>query len=135
MKKTILSLRRVHTFLLLVVINGFAFSAYASELNISVQALQEKQLSGEGILVLDVRSAEEFHDGHVPGAVNIQHTETDKIYHLLSSNKDKQLVVYCRSGRRAGLVLDAMKEKGVTGLYHLDGDMQGWMDAGLPIEK
>lgn len=135
MKKSTLNLSKVHIFLFLIVISGLGISADASELKISLQALQEKQLSGDGLLVLDVRSAEEFNEGRVPGAVNIPHTETDEIYQLLSGIEGKQLVVYCRTGRRVGLVLDAMKAKGLKGLYHLEGDMRGWTAAGLPIEK
>ena len=113
----------------------FSSAPYAGELNVSIQSLQEKQAANQNLLLLDVRSVEEFKEGHVRGAVNIPHTELDKIYQLLNRSQEKQRIVYCRSGKRAGIVLDAMREKGLTDLYHLEGDMIGWKGAGLPVEK
>jgi len=113
----------------------FSSALYASESDVSIQSLQDKQIANQNILLLDVRSTEEFGEGHVPGAVNIPHSDLDKIYLLLNHSKGKQRIVYCRSGKRAGLVLDAMKEKGLTDLYHLEGDMIGWKEAGLPVEN
>ena len=121
--------------LLFVVISFFSSALYASELDVSIESLQSKQAANQNLLLLDVRSAEEFKEGHVPGAVNIPHTKLDEIYLLLNGSKDKQRIVYCRSGRKAGQVLSAMKEKGLMDLYHLEGDMTAWNEAGLPVEK
>lgn len=114
---------------------GVSSNLYADDLKVSLEELHKKQSAGEEPLIIDVRSKEEFDNGHVPGAVNIPHTEVDQIYFLLNASKDKQKIVYCRSGRRAGLVLEAMKSRDLNDIYHLEGDMNGWSAAGLPIEK
>ena len=121
--------------LVLGVTSLFSSVLYASESDVSIQSFQNKQAANQNLLLLDVRSAEEFKEGHIPGAVNIPHTDLDKIYHLLNNSEDKQRIVYCRSGKRAGMVLDAMTEKGLTNLYHLDGDMIAWKEANLPVDK
>jgi len=108
---------------------------YAGVLDVSIQSLQNKQAAQQNLLLLDVRSAEEFNEGHVPGAVNIPHTRLDRIYLLLNRSKDKQRIIYCRSGKKAALVLDAMNDRGLINLYHLEGDMIAWKEAGLPVEK
>lgn len=136
MKKTLCRYSKIYQLLILFALSSLATSTQANDLTISQQVLQQKQLvEQKNLLVLDVRSAEEFKAGHVPGAVNIPHHEIDTIYQLLQGADDKDVVVYCRSGRRAGLVLEAMKAKGLEGVYHLEGDMNGWSAAGLPIEK
>ena len=44
-------------------------------------------------------------------------------------------MLYCRSGYRAGKAAEALEEDGYQNLRHLEGDMQGWLKAGLSIEK
>ncbi len=83
-------------------------------------------------LVLDVRSPEEFATGHVPGAVNIPY---DKVASRLAEiPKDKDVVLYCRSGRRAGLAAETLEANGYTRLQHLQGDMEAWVKDGRPVE-
>ena len=84
------------------------------------------------VLVLDVRTPEEFAAGHVPGAVNIPYDQVDT--RLSEIPKTDEVVLYCRSGRRAGLAAETLSAAGYTKLAHLTGDMQGWMAAGLPVD-
>jgi len=129
---------RFFIFQWILVLLGVSFLSsvlYAGVLDVSIQSLQKKQASQQNLLLLDVRSAEEFNEGHVPGAVNIPHTRLDRIYQLLNRSKDKQRVIYCRSGKKAALVLNAMNDRGLRNLYHLEGDMIAWKEAGLPVEK
>ena len=87
-------------------------------------------------IVLDVRRAEEFAAGRVPGARNVPH---DAILadpaKALDAPKDAEIVVYCQSGRRAGLALEALKKAGYMRLSHLEGDYSAWQAQGRPIEK
>lgn len=84
------------------------------------------------VLVLDVRTPEEFAAGHVPGAVNIPYDLVDE--RLSEIPKTDEVVLYCRSGRRAALAAETLSAAGYTKLAHLTGDMQGWTAAGLPVE-
>jgi rhodanese-related sulfurtransferase len=84
------------------------------------------------LLLLDVRTPDEYAAGHVPGAVNIPY---DKVAtHLAEIPKDDEVVLYCHSGRRAGLAAEVLAANGYTRLAHLEGDMQGWQGAGRPVE-
>jgi rhodanese-related sulfurtransferase len=76
--------------------------------------------------VLDVRSLEEFVAGHVPGAVNIPHEQVAA--RLAEVPQDKEVVLYCRSGRRAAMAADVLAANGYTRLQHLEGDMTGWQE-------
>ena len=87
------------------------------------------------VLILDVRTPREFNDGHVPGAINIPHTElSDKLDQVIT-HKHKPVVVYCQSGRRASVAQTILTKAGFDQVLHLEGDMAGWKAAGYPIEK
>ena len=99
--------------------------------DISPESLHSNDFDG---LILDVRSAEEFAEGHVPGALNVPHSRITS--HLATLGSIQQpVLVYCRSGRRAGIALETLTDLGFKQLYHLDGDMQAWQSDSLPIEQ
>jgi rhodanese-related sulfurtransferase len=84
------------------------------------------------LFVLDVRTPEEYAQGHVPGAVNIPHDQVAA--RLADIPKDKDVVLYCRSGHRAGIAAGVLSAQGYTHLLHLDGDMNGWTANSRPIQ-
>lgn len=86
-------------------------------------------------LVLDVRTPEEFAEGHVPGAVNIPHTELPERLAEVRAAGDVDIVLYCRSGRRAGVAHETLAEAGFQRLLHLAGDMNGWTRQDMPVER
>lgn len=86
------------------------------------------------LVVLDVRTAAEFAEGHVPGASNLSHDELGARLGELAGARDKDVVVYCRSGRRAGIAMQTLREAGFTRVFHLAGDYQAWSAAGLLVE-
>ncbi|MEZ5459681.1 MAG: lipocalin family protein [Steroidobacteraceae bacterium] len=85
------------------------------------------------LVVLDVRTAEEFAAGHVPGARNISHDLLASRVGELDDARGRELVVYCRSGKRAALALDTLRAAGFTRLAHLEGDFLGWQAAQRPV--
>lgn len=87
-------------------------------------------------LILDVRSAEEYAEGHIPGAINIPHDQLESRIAEIGAHKNKDVVLYCRSGVRAGIAATILQSAGFSKLLHLAGDMSGWSSNGnLPIKK
>lgn len=86
------------------------------------------------VLLLDVRTVAEYGDGHIPGAINIPVAELPDTLAKLN-DKSQQIVVYCRSGKRAGRAINFLAEQGYQNLVHLEGDYSAWEKQGLPIEK
>lgn len=84
-------------------------------------------------LILDVRTPEEYAAGHVENAVNIPHDQLAERLPEIERYAQAPVVIYCRSGRRAGLAAEVLHEAGFTNLRHLTGDMEGWIAAGLPV--
>lgn len=117
---------------LLLLLPTLAFAAT----DISREELLQKQAHHEPVSIVDVRTPEEFAAGHVPGAVNIPHEQAAaRVNDFRALQKKGELVLYCKSGRRAGLAASALENAGLKGLRHLDGDIQGWQASGLTMEK
>jgi phage shock protein E len=87
------------------------------------------------VVVLDVRTPAEFAAGHVPGARNVSHDQLAAKLPELGDLKDKQVVLYCRSGRRSQLAAETLSKAGFTKLRHLEGDYLAWEEAQRPIER
>ncbi len=101
---------------------------------LSQEALLEQQSSHpEHLFVLDVRTPQEYADGHVPGAVNVPYDQLAS--RLAEVPQDKDVVLYCKSGRRAGIAADVLAANGYTRLSHLEGDMNAWLEKGRPVAK
>ncbi|MBC7983543.1 MAG: rhodanese-like domain-containing protein [Candidatus Obscuribacterales bacterium] len=108
----------------------------ADIIDITADKLQSRiEKKDAAIVLLDVRTAEEFAQGHVPGAKNIPHDQLAERVSELLADKDKEVVLYCRSGRRAGIAAETLQAKGFEKLLHLEGDMQKWSAENRPVEK
>ena len=115
-----------------------AVAAAAAVPQMSAEVLSARLAPGAASpapLVLDVRRAEEFAAGRVPGSRNLPHEQLVADPALLGAPKDAEIVVYCQSGRRANMALEALQKAGYTRLVHLEGDFPGWQSQGRPVEK
>ena len=115
---------------------GMTLLAQKNETPVLAQAnLTELMATDKNLLLLDVRTAEEFNEGHIPGAINISHELLLARIAELGADKSRSIVVYCRSGRRAAAAEQVLREAGFSQLQHLEGDMLGWLSAGLEVSK
>jgi phage shock protein E len=128
-------MKKLTSFLMLALFLVGAVQAGEATL-IAPEALQARIAKKDAsLVVLDVRTPEEFAAGHVPGARNIPHDQLDSRLNELLGIKDKEIVLYCRSGRRTALAVDTLKANGFNKLLHLDGDMQKWTADNRATEK
>ena len=93
------------------------------------------RLEQNDIVVVDVRSPAEFAAGHVPGARNIPHDQLAARIAELADVRDKDVALYCRSGRRTLLAEETLRGAGFTKLLHLQGDYLAWEAEQRPVEK
>lgn len=92
------------------------------------------RLEGEDApILLDVRSEEEYEAGHIPGAINVPYDQIAASLDSLESFRTAEIVVYCRTGRRAGVAENVLREAGFTRVFDLEGHMTSWNEAGLPV--
>jgi rhodanese-related sulfurtransferase len=73
----------------------------------------------EPYLLIDVRTAEEFRSGFIPTAVNIPHDEIGKS--PPTEDRSALIILYCKSGGRAGIAEETMEELGFTNIYNFGG--------------
>jgi rhodanese-related sulfurtransferase len=112
-----------------------ACSGAASAPPISADELAARIAAGDAPLVLDVRSREEFAAGRVPQALNIPHAELgSRLGELGVEDPDREIVVYCESGRRAELAASTLRHAGFREVRHLEGDMRAWRVGERPCE-
>lgn len=119
---------------ILWILSLLSITAYSADVgNISQQELLE--VNTNNVIIVDVRTPEEFQQGHVPNAINVPLSDIIDNPAILRSSKEKPIVLYCRSGYRAGKAAEALHKEGHQNMRHLEGDMQGWLKAGLSVEK
>lgn len=87
------------------------------------------------LVVLDVRTPDEYAAGHVPGALNIPHTELAARIGELADAKARDIVVYCRTGKRSAQALEVLRGAGFTRLLHMQGDYVRWSEERRPVTK
>ena len=77
--------------------------------------------SGEEHIILDTREQDEFNEGHIPGAILIPYTEIENKAEEMLPDKDAQILVYCRSGRRSKIASESLAKLGYTNVKEFGG--------------
>jgi phage shock protein E len=97
----------------------------------AAKLVQEKK-----IIVLDIRTADEFGEGHIAGAKNIDFLQGAEFEAKIKElDKTKPYLVHCQSGGRSGRSLKIFKDLGFEMIYHLDGGFGDWQASGKPVAK
>ena len=90
-------------------------------MNIAAEEAKKLMDSEEGCIILDVRTREEYDQGHIPGAVLIPNTEIEAKAADLLPDKEQLILVYCRSGRRSKLAAQSLADLGYTNIREFGG--------------
>ena len=96
----------------------------------------EKLIKNPEVQLLDVRTLDEYAEGHIPGSLLINVKDTTNFPATVDSllNKKKDVAVYCRSGRRSRAAAELLVKKGFK-VYNLDKGILNWIEEGRDIEK
>ena len=89
--------------------------------NITAEEAKRIMDSEEGYIILDVRTQEEYDQGHTPGAIVISHEEIVEKAEDVLTDKNQLILVYCRSGRRSKIAAEALVELGYTNIKEFGG--------------
>lgn len=100
---------------------------------ISADELDRRMREGAAPFVLDVRTPEEFAAGHIPGAMLIPHDELAGRLAELPLQPGDEIVVHCKTGRRAEMAQQTLIAAGYTKVRSLEGHMQGWEQGTHPV--
>ena len=89
------------------------------------------------VTVVEALPAQYFEQGHLPGAINIPHTEVRALAPQLLSDKDAAIVVYCAGPTcpQSGQAAAKLVTLGFTNVRAYEGGLEEWKEAGLPVER
>jgi phage shock protein E len=107
----------------------------AVEKNVSPDEAEKLLKENPNIVVLDVRTEDEFKGGHIPGAKNLDIFSADFAKQLAALDKNKTYLVHCAAGGRSARACKAMDAQKFTSIYHLNEGFNAWVKAGKPVEK
>ncbi len=93
----------------------------------------EANMTADGTTIVDVRTPEEFAAGHIDGAINIELGSPGFGDLLEQMDADATYAVYCQSDNRSGQAVQRMLSEGFTSVYHLDGGIVAWTEAGNEV--
>ena len=94
--------------------------------------IRENQ-SNEELIILDVRTPEEFSKGHIEGAINIDFWNQNFVDSISTHNINRTYLIYCTSGVLSNGAMNKMRKLGFVKLYNMKGGMFGWKAAKMPI--
>jgi rhodanese-related sulfurtransferase len=97
----------------------------------TVSVTEAAELFSAGSFLLDVRESSEWEAGHIDGAVLIPLAELST--RMTEVPKDKTVLIICRSGNRSAQARDQLRAAGYTQVTSVDGGMNAWIAAGLPV--
>ncbi len=108
--------------------------------NLSIQQAKE-EMANPGVVLIDIREAEELKQGKIPGAVHAPrgmlefYADSTLPYHKPEFSKNKRIVLYCATSGRSALAVQTLKAMGYTNVAHIDGGFKAWKEAGLPVDQ
>ncbi|HEY6914193.1 MAG TPA: rhodanese-like domain-containing protein [Paludibacter sp.] len=107
----------------------------AQKTQLSSPEIKEVLKKNKSIVILDVRTAEEFAAGHLKGAQNIDIRQPDAYSKLDKLNHQASYLVYCRTNHRSGIAADYMVQKGFKNIYQMMDGFPGWAANNFAYEK
>ena len=119
MKRRLILLSVVYLFI-------FSCSVEKNKNNIHITEFQERSEFSKYILI-DVRTKEEFSEGYIQGAINIDYLEDNFIIEIQKLDLATTVLLYCRSGKRSSNAMKIMNELGFKEVYNLEGGIKGWI--------
>jgi rhodanese-related sulfurtransferase len=126
-------MKHLLTTLLFLLIPALAFAADPVK---HVKADEAAKIITAGkVVIVDVRTPDEFKDGHIKTAKNIDIMAADFEAQLAKLDKTQPTLVHCQAGGRSMRALKTFEKLGFKNLIHLDKGFGGWEAAGKPVEK
>lgn len=124
--------------LLLVLVVAMPAAAGSAVTNVTVgkaQTLMKERAGRADFVILDVRTPEEFAEGYIAGAVNLDVQERDFEKKLRALDRKKSYLVYCRTGNRSRRATVAMEGLGFRSIFHMNEGIVKWKQQNLPLTR
>ena len=110
----------------LLLLSGMASHAETSTILTIAPTELSRRMKPNPPVIIDVRTRDEYSSGRIDTALNLPHDELERRLGEIPGSKTSEIVVYCRSGKRARIAENLLVEKGYTNIKDLVGHWQGW---------
>lgn len=127
-------MKKLGYFGLILMMFAVVFSFKQQQTSLASPVEFQQQLN-ENVVLIDVRTPEEFKDGHLENALNIDYYNQHFKEEINQLNKEEKIMVYCKSGGRSAGAVAILKQNGFTNIVELDGGYLAWLKANLPVKK
>lgn len=129
----------MHKILSLCFIFAFVFTSLVSAepvpKNVTVVEAETLIKGDKKIVIIDVRTPEEFKAGHIPGAKNIDFNADDFEKQIAALDKGQTYIVHCAAGGRSAQACKVIEQVKLPSVYHMNEGFKTWEKAGKPVEK
>ncbi|RLI35339.1 rhodanese-like domain-containing protein [Candidatus Bathyarchaeota archaeon] len=98
--------------------------------DVTVEEAKSLVESNVSLIIVDVRTREEYDSGHIEGAILIPVSELEGRINELS--KEEEFLIYCRTGNRSSNSVNILKANGYTKIFHMNDGIIAWIKAGYP---
>jgi rhodanese-related sulfurtransferase len=116
--------------------NFFGFNRSSSSQTNTLQTIDaqtlKQWLDQQTVILVDVREAEEYATGHIPGATLMPLSTFDP--RQIPQSQNQKIVLYCRSGQRSTMASQKLLKAGFSEVAHLGGGIGAWRKAGYPVQ-
>jgi rhodanese-related sulfurtransferase len=122
----------IASFASIILLAGCSSTGSATTVNLNVSEFSQK-ITEPRVIIVDVRTPEEFASGHIEGALNIDFNSGNFANEITRLNPSETYAVYCRSGSRSGQAASIMHKAGFHDVSNLNGGVIDWTNDGLPL--
>ena len=121
---------------MIVLLTFFNCKNNSSEAIELITAAEMKEISKiEGIQLVDVRTPNEYNEGHLPNALNIDFLDKNFEINIQQLDKTKPVIVYCQRGSRSAKCASQLIANGFVKIYDLDRGFSKWKSSGFEVEN
>ncbi len=119
-------------FAILVMLAGSEIQQRLSQVKAVSPGEATRLLNHENAIMIDMRSDKDYREGHIVNAVNMPDSKGE-VPATLNKYRERPVIVYCQRGQQSTAVCNRLSKQGFVSVYHLQGGVQAWQKADLPL--
>jgi len=121
--------------IVVLILSSFTVIEAQNKIEVNSKKVSKMIRKDKKLIVLDVRTADEFKEGHINGAINIDIRQPDALEKIDKLDCNAKYIVHCRTNRRSKTASDHMVQSGFKTVYQMMDGITGWNQNKLPVVK
>ena len=121
--------------ILVLILSSFTSIDAQNKIEVNSKKVNKMIRRDKKLIVLDVRTAEEFNEGHIKGAINIDVRQPDALEKIDKLDHNAKYIVHCRTNHRSKTASDHMVQSGFKTVYQMMDGITGWNQNKLSVMK